>query len=69
MDYSRSFEKKWKDMIDANVEGVGLYEGAGYTKKGIFRPANECRMKINETKAFCPVCQRAIERLIKFYTE
>lgn len=63
------FGKKWKDMIDANVEGVGLYEGAGYTKKGIFRPANECRMKINETKAFCPVCQRAIERLIKFYTE
>ena len=63
------FEKKWKDMIDAKVEGVGLYEGAGYTKKGIYRPANECRMKINETEAFCPVCQRAIERLIKFYTE
>ena len=28
-----------------------------------------CRMKINEAPAFCPVCQRALERLIKFYTE
>jgi hypothetical protein len=26
-------------------------------------------MKINEAPAFCPVCQRALERLILFYTE
>ena len=48
---------------------VGVYEGAGYTKKGIYRPVTECRMKINEAPAFCPVCQRALERLINFYTE
>ena len=63
------FGKKWKDMLDAKVEGVGMFEGAGYTKKGIYRSADECRMKINETDGFCTVCQRAIERLIKFYTE
>ena len=48
---------------------VGVYEGAGYTSKGIYRPVTECRMKINEAPAFCPVCQRALERLILFYTE
>jgi hypothetical protein len=48
---------------------VGVYEGGGYTKKGIYRPTTECRMKINEAPVFCPVCQRALERLIRFYTE
>jgi hypothetical protein len=47
---------------------VGVYEGAGYTQKGLYRPTTECRMKINEAPAFCPVCQRALERLINFYT-
>ncbi|WP_270703561.1 M64 family metallopeptidase, partial [Phocaeicola dorei] len=43
-------------------------QGAGYTQKGLYRPTTECRMKINEAPAFCPVCQRALERLINFYT-
>lgn len=77
------FESKWKDMIPEgtpiptqtkNIEpemytAVGVYEGAGYSLKGIYRPVTECRMKINEAPAFCPVCQRALERLIIFYTE
>jgi hypothetical protein len=78
-----NFESKWKDMVpegtptptpytkevDKIYTAVGVYEGAGYTLKGIYRPVSECRMKINEAPAFCPVCQRALERLIKFYTE
>ena len=77
------FESKWKDMVPEDTPvptpaktqeseiytSVGVYEGAGYTTKGIYRPATECRMKINEAPAFCPVCQRALERLILFYTE
>ena len=77
------FESKWKDMVPEGTPvptpaktqeseiytSVGVYEGAGYTTKGIYRPATECRMKINEAPAFCPVCQRALERLILFYTE
>ena len=77
------FESKWKDMVSEGTPvptpaktkeseiytSVGVYEGAGYTTKGIYRPATECRMKINEAPAFCPVCQRALERLILFYTE
>jgi len=78
-----NFESKWKDMVPegtpiptpAQTTGnemytaVGVYEGAGYSLKGIYRPVTECRMKINEAPAFCPVCQRALERLILFYTE
>ena len=77
------FESKWKDMIDEDTEiptpyisdeskaytQVGVFEGAGYTRRGVYRPTSECRMKINEAPQFCPVCQRAIERIIRFYTE
>ena len=45
---------------------VGVYEGAGYQSKGCYRPAQECRMKVNSAPGFCPVCQRAISRLIDF---
>ena len=46
---------------------VGVYEGGGYSAKGIYRPAYDCRMKTNEYPEFCPVCQRAIRRMIEFY--
>lgn len=48
---------------------VGVYEGAGYQSKGVFRPFMDCRMHTNKAEAFCPVCQRAISRMIEFYTE
>lgn len=77
------FGSKWKDMLPQETKiptqpateekdlytRIGVYEGAGYTQKGIYRPTTECRMKINEAPVFCPVCQRALERLINFYTE
>ena len=48
---------------------VGVYEGANYMTKGAFRPAVVCRMRNNTATQFCPVCQRALERMIHFYTE
>ena len=48
---------------------IGVYEGAGYQSKGVYRPFPDCRMKTNSAEAFCPVCQRAISRIIEFYTE
>lgn len=48
---------------------VGVYEGAGYQSKGVFRPFPDCRMHTNTADCFCPVCQRAIARIIEFYTE
>ena len=48
---------------------IGVYEGAGYQSKGVYRPYPDCRMKTNQAPAFCPVCQRAIARIIEFYTK
>lgn len=61
------FSSKWADMM--KTPGVGLYEGGGYQSKGVWRPADDCRMKTNKAPAFCPVCRRAVERMIRFYTE
>ena len=49
-------------------ESLGVYEGAGNCTKGVYRPAQVCRMRINECDSFCPVCRRAIVRTIEFYT-
>lgn len=74
----KDFASKWKDMLATDTPiptpvtekskySVGVYEGGGYSAKGIYRPANNCRMKTNEHPVFCPVCQRAIRRMIEFY--
>lgn len=62
-----NFSSKWEDMM--GIDSVGLYEGAGYSAKGVYRPAEECRMFNNTAPGFCPVCQRAISRMIDFYTK
>jgi len=70
---------KWKDMVESGVpiptpvakhEGkVGAFEGAGYSAKGLYRPAVDCKMKSKRAIDFCPVCSRAVEAAIRFYTE
>lgn len=62
----KDFKSKWEDMT--GKQGVGLYEGAGYSLKGVYRPCRDCRMRTNENPDFCPVCRRALTRLIDFYT-
>ena len=57
------------ERLNASVQRVGVFEGAGYQSKGCYRPAQECRMKINEVRDFCPVCTRAIRRITDFYTK
>ena len=61
----KDFDSKWKDMLDAGQ--AQLLEGAGYQSKGVYRPAPDCRMHTNKADSFCPVCQRAISRVIEFY--
>lgn len=76
------FGSKWADMLDKRTPvpteptdkrkrdyTVGVYEGGGYITKGMYRPAVVCRMRDNEATQFCPVCQRAIERIIRYNTE
>lgn len=47
---------------------VGAFEGGGYKAKGVYRPVETCRMRDNHNPTFCPVCERAIRRVIGFYT-
>ena len=60
------FDSKWKDMLDKGE--AELHEGAGYQSKGVYRPAVDCRMHTNRAENFCPVCQRALGRMIEFYS-
>lgn len=61
------FKSKWADMLKQYP--VGLFEGGGYATQGVYRPVDNCRMRTNSHPDFCPVCQRALKRIIKFYTE
>lgn len=74
-----NFDKKWKSLVVSDMpvptpvnekfrEQAGVYEGASYVAKGMFRPYQSCEMK--ELRAgFCPVCSKAIIEMIDFYTK
>jgi hypothetical protein len=74
------FDSKWKDMIETgtsiptpidfrDLKKVGVYEGGGYAEKGVYRPYPDCTMKSVKYNAFCPVCQRAIEKTLLHFSE
>ena len=74
------FNTKWKDLvkkttpiptpdIERNKNSVGAFEGAGYVKKGIYRPTHDCKMRSNSTDEFCPVCYRTVLKMLLFYSE
>jgi hypothetical protein len=46
---------------------VGAFEGASYEARGLYRPATDCIMFTRDEVGFCPVCRRAIERVIDLY--
>ncbi|MEO6326584.1 MAG: M64 family metallopeptidase [Thermoanaerobaculia bacterium] len=48
---------------------VGAFEGAAYEAKGLYRPATDCIMFTRDDVGFCPVCRRAIERVIDLYAK
>ena len=68
----RDVRRIWRTLIQEEKDllnlKLGVYEGGGYQSKGVYRPVQECRMKINECERFCPVCTRAILEMIAFYT-
>ena len=68
----RDVRRLWRTLIQEEKDllnlKLGVYEGGGYQSKGVYRPVQECRMKINECERFCPVCTRAILEMIAFYT-
>ena len=73
-----NFDTKWKKMIERDtpiptpveeryINVTGVFEGGGYSTKGIFRPETDCRMKSNGSKGYCSVCRNAIKEMIEFY--
>ncbi len=46
---------------------VGAFEGAAYEAKGLYRSSADCIMFTRTDAGFCPVCRRAIERVIDSY--
>lgn len=73
------FASKWEPIVkkgtpvptpvaERDKYPVGVYEGGGYSFKGVYRPADECRMRNNTWPAFCGGCERALNLLIDFYT-
>ncbi len=73
-----NFESKWKDCLkkgtpiptplnDKYQNECGVFEGGGYVSKGIYRPMNHCMM--NDLAPFCPVCSKAIKRMIDYYCD
>ena len=74
------FSGKWENLlgegtpvptpaVQENRDRVGVYEGAGYQSKGVYRGYQTCRMLDNRSESFCPVCRQAIERMILFHLE
>ncbi|MFA5973194.1 MAG: M64 family metallopeptidase [Lentimicrobiaceae bacterium] len=75
-----NFESKWKGMLlpntpiptpieKSNEYKLGVYEGAGYVAKGVYRPSPDCLMRTFKGDKFCPVCSAAIQKMIDFYTK
>lgn len=73
---------KWKELLSRDVpiptpldaenaaSLVGAFEGGGYLKEGIYRSQRECWMgSLNPNAGLCVVCQSAIGRMIRYYTE
>ena len=72
------FDAKWKDLLSAGTPvptpdadewkgKVGVFEGAGYMKTGVYRPYIDCSMNVIKFNNYCPVCQRTIGRMIEYY--
>lgn len=74
-----NFHTKWANMVNSDTPipteripehnyNVGVYEGGGYSAKGIYSPYQNCRMKSNTPRGFCPVCSEAIIKTINHYS-
>ena len=76
---TRRKKVKWRDLIHkstpvptpegdrALVRKVGLFEGAGYSAKGLFRSFVNCKMFGKGNHPFCPVCMRGVAQVIQWY--
>ena len=76
------FEKKWKDMLPQGTRvptpddkyvypgengKLGVFEGAGYHSKGVYRPVMHCMMR--DYAPFCPVCAKRLNEIFDLFTK
>lgn len=47
---------------------MGVFEGGGYSAKGIYRPKKDCLMHTFNGDTFCDACAEGIVKMIDFYT-
>ncbi|MDJ0762346.1 MAG: M64 family metallopeptidase [Myxococcota bacterium] len=77
---TRRKDIKWGHLISSDVpiptpdldkyDGVvGLFEGAGYRAKGLFRSTRDSKMFHKGLLPFGPVSEAAIEEMIQYYTD
>jgi hypothetical protein len=67
--FQQEAEFETKLLGTAETAGtVGVFQGANYDAKAFYRPAIDCIMFTRDRVPFCPVCRRAIERVIDFTT-
>lgn len=67
--FRRQQQVETKALSSMRFSGkVGAFEGAAYEAKGLYRPAADCIMFTRDEVGFCPVCRRAVERVIDLYS-
>lgn len=72
---SERLSKEHADEVDAYLARsrfsgkIGAFEGAGYSAQGLYRPMLDCLMFTKGDKPFCKVCEMAVIRIIRFYSE
>lgn len=72
------FGSKWETLLPPGTpvptplespykDKAGVFEGGGYSAKGVYRPMDHCMMR--DYAPFCPACTRAIHNMIDFLTD
>ena len=56
-----------RDVPRGECGPLGVYEGAGYSSHGVYRPTMHCMMR--DYAPFCPVCANRLEEVFRLYTE
>lgn len=75
-----AFDQKWQALLPAGTPiptpydpeapryengPLGVYEGAGYKSKGVYRPVMHCMMR--DYAPFCPVCTQRLNEVFDLY--
>jgi hypothetical protein len=74
------FDNKWKNLIKPDTpiptppeekykDEIGVFEGAGYVNKGVYRSTLNSIMNSFTSNEFNVVCKNEIEKIIKFYSK